>query len=452
MEEDFKIVGAEDNSKVLKKVCPNCGSTDIEFNPITRKLRCNYCRTEFKREQLQGFVENIEELEGKLVGSGAQDIKQDNNLIICKCTGCGAEIVINSSEVATAKCHWCHTSLSLSSQVISGVVQDAILPFKVTKEEAFEDMKKEVDKRKFFIDKNFKETFSIENLKGVYLPFMMLDVNAHADFKGKGGNVGGTHKVTRTKGGFVNTADGRERTQIEYEVEEYDIHMYDVEREFDIQIKDMLEIAEEKQINWKKVKKPDRAAVLLNTLMPFDTHRCVKWDANYIRGYAVEKRDVNISNISDRMYLKARDVARSKINEDLDYTAGVKWEKEDFTIKGQQWKTIYLPVWIYSYSDKNKSYSYILAENGRTKKLNYNIPLNRFRIFPFIPFCIILPVAIAFMAVLMKYSHWDYKYSHEKSAKANINILNRVDDFIKTKKNQKYDTIDGANNNRIDVN
>ncbi len=31
--------------------------------------------------------------------------------------------------------------------------------------------------------------------------------------------------------------------------------------------------------------------------MPFDTENCVKWDANYIKGYTSEKRDTNVEEL-----------------------------------------------------------------------------------------------------------------------------------------------------------
>ena len=36
--------------------------------------------------------------------------------------------------------------------------------------------------------------------------------------------------------------------------------------------------------------------------MPFDTENCVKFNANYLRGFNLEKRDVNIENLKETAY------------------------------------------------------------------------------------------------------------------------------------------------------
>lgn len=453
--EEEKIVKQNNKSKIEQKRCPDCGSGDIQLNPITGKLRCNYCKHEFEPEKVEGFVENINELKGTVIGAGAQNIQEmPNSIITCKCSGCGAEITLNTNELAFTKCHWCHTGLSLNDQVPSGIVPDAILPFKVSKEEAFEDMKKLVEKKSLFAKEDFKNNFKIENLRGVYLPYMMLDVNGHAVFKGIGGKIVNTHTHTYTR---QRKTYGRDRKvtyeKYDCEREEYDIDLYDTEREFDIQIKNLLETTDSKQLNWKKVEKPDRANFVLTTLMPFDVANCVKWDANYLNGYSLEKRDTNIGDISDNMKLKAKDVARHKINKDLDYNAGINWKKEEFDINGQQWKAVYLPVWIYSYVQETKKgpYTYFIAENARTKEMNYTIPLNLLRFIIFTLICFALPIlVIAWIGMLLSYNHFDERNRHEKDTKTKITNINRKDEFIKHKKRQNSNVIKNANNKRIE--
>lgn len=444
--EEVKVVKSNSTSKIEQKRCPHCGSSDIEQNPITGKLRCNYCRYEFELKKVEGFVENINELQGTVIGAGAQDIQQMvNNIITCKCSGCGAEITLNANEIAFTKCHWCHTGLALNQQVPSGIVPDAILPFKVSKQEAFEDIKKLLENKKAFASIQFLEEFSIDNLRGVYLPYMMVDVNGHARFIGTG------QKITDTN--YSRDKDGYEH------VEDYDVDIYDVEREFDIQIQNLMETTNSAQLNWKNVKGADRSLYLLNTLMPYDVENCVSWDANYLNGYTIEKRDVNIGDIADRMGIKAKDIARIKISDDLRYDGGVFWDNEELEIHGQQWKTIYLPVWIYTYIQKTgeKEYIYYIAQNARTKEMNYTIPfsIKKLLILPIIGLIIrlitgllgstietlgnLLQFAIAIFLVIsfFRYNHIDSRNKYERETKSKIFNIIRKDEFKKHKRHRQ---------------
>ena len=115
--------------------CPKCGSTEISNIPQTDKLRCNFCRHEFEVKKAEH--NNITELKGTTVSSGASNIQADStDMITLKCESCGAEVVIDTSQNLQAKCHWCRNVLSLNSQIPNGAVPDVVLPFFITKEDA----------------------------------------------------------------------------------------------------------------------------------------------------------------------------------------------------------------------------------------------------------------------------------------------------------------------------
>lgn len=437
--DEIKIV--KSNERIVQKKCPSCGANEIKVNPTTGKLRCDYCGYEFEQEKVEGFVSDIQNLHGTVVGAGAQNINNNSTYVVaCKCTGCGAEIILNANEVPYARCHWCNTGLSLNQQVPTGTVPDAILPFKISKEEAFQSMKEIVDKKTFFADKTFLEEFSIDNLKGVYLPFMAVDINAHAKFKGK------AHKITKRR--YAEDENGDQY------VRSYDYDVYNVEREFDIQIENLLQTAGNKQYeNWKNIENLYRAEYILKTLMPFDIENCVKWDGNFLDGYSIEKRSSNIGDIADNAGLKAKDIARHRINGDLNYDGGVNWESEELEINGQQWKSIYLPVWIYSYTQhvSGKDYTYFIVENARTGEINYRLPCNIKKVIISLLLSLaFLPIAIIVLGMLFGYTHIDERNRHEIDTKSRITNINRVDEYKKHKIFRKQGRVKGANNDKIE--
>ena len=164
--EDIKVREINSGLKDGQIKCPKCGATDIETNTKTGKLRCNFCRHEFELE-LAPEDEDISSLEGTTMGSGALDIDEAaEDIITVKCESCGAEVVIDTKTNTQARCHWCRNTLSLNNIIPNGAVPDVILPFKVRKNEAQEQIEDFVQKRKFFAHPTFTREFSTENICG----------------------------------------------------------------------------------------------------------------------------------------------------------------------------------------------------------------------------------------------------------------------------------------------
>lgn len=146
-DEGIKIKDINSGLKDGQVKCPKCGSTDIETNTKTGKLRCNFCRYEFDLD-LAPEDQDISTLQGTTMGSGAADIDEAaEDIITVKCESCGAEVVIDTKTGTQARCHWCRNTLSINNTIPNGAVPDVILPFKVSKSDAQEEIGKFVKKR-----------------------------------------------------------------------------------------------------------------------------------------------------------------------------------------------------------------------------------------------------------------------------------------------------------------
>jgi len=437
--------------------CPSCGATDVSFNPENGSLRCNFCRRDFTAEQLRGFKTDISQLRGKIVGSGTKDIAADaESMITLKCSSCGAEVVIDTDESAQARCHWCRNTLSLNEQVPNGSIPDAVLPFSVQKEIARDEIEKFVSKRKFFAHPTFKSEFCTENVMGVYLPYMIVDVNAQSSLKGQGEVLIRQYTV-----GSGNNQQTR-----------YDADLYDVERDFDITMQGLTIESNTAKLDHGS---SDRTNNIINAVMPFDTENCVGWNANYLKGYASEKRDANVEELKGLVEIKAKDIARHNANTTLtSYDRGVRWSSEQLNIKGQQWKAAYLPVWLYSYqqvkSPTNKVLHYV-AVNARTRETMGSVPINMVKLSLFsalasiIGFFIALflwvpPVALDtewvwllcgsgflyFAYYYNKYRNAGARHMHEHDTEASMTNVKRVDRLVKRRTGLSNAAMDGANN------
>lgn len=431
--------------------CPKCGATDISPVASTGHLRCNFCHYEFEPEKFAAMMSDIDALNGKVIGSGAQDIVSDaSNIVTFKCSSCGAEVVVDTASSMQARCHWCRHILSVNEQIPNGSVPDTLLPFKVAKEEAEGIIKGFVNKRKFFANPKFKKEFTTNNIIGVFFPYMLLDVNAHANFSGEG------ERQTRTY--QVQNGDMRHT--------KYDADVYHVERGFDFTIQGLSIESSFNNLNEVSGKTNN----IINAIMPFDTENCVKFNANYLRGFNSEKRDVNIENLKETAYEQCKDIARYSCNDTLEfYDRGVRWDNESLNIRGEQWTSAYLPICLYSYlEDKgNKKLLHYVAVNARTKEVMGSVPIHIpmlllasfiVEIFGYIAASnidwdyswIFLSVGFIYFFVIYNiYRNKSARHTYEKETKREMKNLRKIDNFVRKNNGQTSSMMDGANNRTI---
>lgn len=463
IDEDIKIRDMTSDLKDGQVKCLKCGSTDIATNTKTGKLRCNFCRHEFEPE-LAPEDADISTLEGTTMGTGAADINEAaDSMITLKCESCGAEVVVDTNTGAQARCHWCRNTLSINNVIDNGAVPDVILPFKVTKAEAQEEIGKFVKKRRFFAHPTFSREFTTENISGVYLPYMLVDVNAHMNLSGEGQIETARYQVKE---------DDKTHT-------EYDANSYEVERDFDIFIDDLSIEASSDKLDYMSKEKTTN---IINAIMPFDTENCVKFNANYMSGYTSEKRDNNIDALRETALAQSSDVARLAAKETIkDYDRGVRWDSEEYTVKGDSWKAAYLPVWLYSYMQKNKGKNLLhyVAVNARTKETMGSVPINFKKLFMYSVLVEIFGgIAAFFLRIIaamevfndtiiqehrdfawillvsgfvfyytnyLRYRNIDERHHYENETKHEIKNLVREDRFIRKLTGLKKDRIEGEN-------
>lgn len=447
-----KIVKTDEGAKDGQNKCPKCGSTDIATNINTGKLKCAYCRFEFEPEKVTGLEENISNLYGEILGSGAQDIVADtNDIMTFKCSSCGSEVVIDTSEATHARCHWCRSTLSVNQQIPNGAIPDVVLPFTVKKEDAKAEIEKFVGKRKFFANSKFKQEFTTDNIMGVYFPYMIVDVNAHSNLTGQG-----EHLVKRY---YRGSGDDRKVY--------YDADLYDVEREFDVTIEGLTVESSADKLNKQA---SDKTTNIINAIMPFDIENSVKWDANYLKGFTSEKRDTNIEELRPLVDRQAKDIARFAANETLEhYDRGVAWSNESLSVKGQQWKAAYLPVWLYSYQEikGDKKLLHYVAVNARTKETMGSVPINMGKLIlmsilveilsffamvniEFEGNVIFLTLGFIFFFIMYsKYRNQAARHKHELETKKTMDNLRSVDNYITRRTGLRNSRMTGANNTSV---
>ncbi|WP_314103231.1 TFIIB-type zinc ribbon-containing protein [uncultured Stenotrophomonas sp.] len=348
--------------------CPKCGSTDVRLKLGTDVLVCQFCRHEWHGalvEQEFGLGEGLDQLRGTVIASGARDIQAGTaSLMSFKCTGCGAEVTINTETTMTARCHWCRHVFGVNEQVANGAVPDAVLPFRITKDDAVARIRQFVDKRRLFALKAFKEQFTPENVVGVYMPYMIVDSNVSARVTGKGEIK--TRQYTRGEGDKKKTY--------------YDADVYQVDRQVDFTVDDLpLESSAERGNLDTKVNTNN----IINAILPFDTKNALKWNASYLLGFTSEKRNLDVEKMKPRLEDQLLSIARSEVEGSVRrYDRGVRWETEQVDVHGSRWVSMYLPVWLYSYHQpgRNGGMLHYIAVNGRTGETMGSVPVQQWKL------------------------------------------------------------------------
>lgn len=334
--------------------CPHCGSSDVALDAEEGKLKCNYCKTLFETKSANEYG-GVEGMKGETRGEGAEDIVPGDDIVkTFKCPACGAEVVINTDEATSASCHWCRHIFSANEAVSNGAVPDLVLPFKITKEEAVEKVRECINGRTEPIDEKFKKALDERGVDGVYFPYMIVDVNARMEMKGRAETNLDKSKVTPP----------------------WRVEAFDIERNFTILVDDLTVESSSARLNQDTYVNSNN---IINAILPYDTENATLWDANYLRGFSSEKRNVDVDSLKEIVALQTGDIGRRKAKElTTKYDRGVRWTKEHLGIKGTKWKAAYLPVWLFSYQDEERASAriYYVAVNARTGETVGCLPLS----------------------------------------------------------------------------
>ena len=173
--------------------CPNC-SAPLSFQPGHDKVTCEYCGTEFEVKTIEEMFNKQEERAAQ--AAEAKEAKWDTEhagseftedesafLKTFTCSSCGAELVCDENTMAT-ECCYCGNPTMIPSRFKGMLKPDYVIPFKKTKEEAVEALKKFYEGRKLLPDA-FTANNRVEDIQPMYVPFWLFDseVTASAAFK-----------------------------------------------------------------------------------------------------------------------------------------------------------------------------------------------------------------------------------------------------------------------------
>lgn len=308
--------------------CLSCGSP-LEFDPASQLWKCHFCNSEYQKEELDAHEQ------GEI-----QPEEPTAELDTYQCANCGAELIADATTSATF-CLFCKSPNIIKSRFAGKFKPEALIPFKLTKEQAEESYKKWI--RKFiFAPSAFKRQEEVKKITGMYAPFWVFDCKAQGVLDGEATNVSqytqGEYRYTRTRYYHV-VREGR----VEYERVPVD----------------------------SSTKLDD---VMMQKIEPFQYGDMKPFSMQYLSGFLSEKYDVE----SDTAESAMRERVESYLEQRLKGTAGgySSYHPTHRQVDISEVKPSYvlLPVYLLTNIYKGENHAFIV--NGQTGKVVGDTPMS----------------------------------------------------------------------------
>ena len=315
--------------------CKNCAGR-LVFDPAKQRLVCESCGSMFKPEEFD-ISDKEELLDKKAVSMNEVQGTDSNEFMDCyvyTCASCGGEIIINGTESSTT-CIYCGNPAVVFSRIARHRRPQYILPFKVSKDEAIEVIRERFSKG-IFIPKDIKN-FKADNIRGIYIPYWLVDCN---------------HKGAVVVKGVIRS--GKSSRTVYYG------------RAGRLKLKDL----------------PLDASRMLSDesssrLEPFDLRAMKPFDEDYLLGF--------YSNISDVTYRDLRSAAAKRCESYFNEAAladvsgpsnkGIYSSNQLTNIDYNNVRYAMLPAWFVTYDHDGKHNTIIV--NGQTGKIVCGVPWNK---------------------------------------------------------------------------
>ena len=317
---------------IVQYKCPNC-SAPLQWGAEKQIFCCEYCDSEFTKEQLKLAFPDIENMsleQTEEEKKQTDEFSDGTSLFICE--SCGAEIIADENTAATF-CYYCHNPTILKGRLSGEYKPSHVIPFAVTREKAVKLFKDWCSKR-WFLPKDFKSEQQLEKMAGVYIPFWLADCKTDAKIEAVG------RRIRTWQSGDMQYTNTRE---------------YLVKRSA---VVDYVKVPADGS------SKAEDA--LMEAIEPFDYKKLEPFSMSYLSGYLAEKYDIKNTDVLPRIRDRVVRDSESLLMQSINYSS-VSLRNKDIKLIKTDWHYTLLPVWFMTYKHGGKSYYFSI--NGQTGKL-----------------------------------------------------------------------------------
>ena len=326
-------------------ICKNCGAK-LSFAPGTDSLKCEFCGAMNKIEiNEEDKIKAVQELDLKTYLNADSAPKIEVTTV--KCDSCGAETTFDPN-VVSAECDFCGSPLvSKEAHTSSIIAPKAMLPFKITKKEAYGLYKKWLKKLWFAPNKLKTQARQTEDLAGIYTPYWTYDADTFTNYSGQRGD---DYQETET---YYENGEQKTRTVTKTRWTYVSGRVSRFFNDIMVPASDTL---------------PRK---YVDRLEPWDLENLVPYDTKYLSGFKSETYQVSLEKGFTLAKSKMEPVIRQDIQRDIggDHQRISSMNTE---YRSTTFKHILLPIWISAYKYKEKVYRFMI--NARTGKVQGERP------------------------------------------------------------------------------
>jgi hypothetical protein len=351
-----------------KRPCPDCGG-DLEWNAAKQALACPFCGFIPRDQPAATGTVAERDLAAALLETGDERRGYGVATVKVKCQSCNAISVFEATRVAQ-RCEFCASpSIVPYQETRDPITPETLLPVKLDASIVRDIVKRWVQSR-WFAPNALRSGALTDTIRAIFLPYWTFDAAAHADWTALSGDY---YYVTET----YRDAQGRAQQRVVRHV-----RWYPSSGSLDHFFDDSLV--------------PGTVGVrmdLLSKVEPFPTKELKPYDPAFVRGWTVERYQVDLRKASelnrDQMNAAMRSLCAAQVPGDTHQNLQV-----DATYAQRTFKHILVPVWLVNYTFGPKTFQVLV--NGYTGSIAGDRPVSWIKVF----FYIILP-AIIFLTIFI---------------------------------------------------
>ena len=325
--------------------CPCCGGA-ITFDSAAQKMKCPYCDTEFEMETLKNYDselrnEQSDDMQWESAAGSEWQQGETEGLRSYVCKSCGGEIVGDANTAATS-CPFCGNPVVMMGQLSGSLKPDYVIPFKLDKKAAKAALQKHYSGKRL-LPKVFKDQNHIDEIKGVYVPFWLLDTDVGAQVRYRATKV---HTWSDSDYDYTETSH-------------FLVHRGGSVGFEHVPVDGSSKMADD----------------LMESIEPYNISDAVHFQTAYLAGYVADKYDVTAEESIDRANQRVKRSTEEVFAETVEGYTTVTPENTSVQFHGGKARYALYPVWLLNTSWNGNQYTF--AMNGQTGKFVGDLPVDK---------------------------------------------------------------------------
>jgi DNA-directed RNA polymerase subunit RPC12/RpoP len=332
--------------------CGRCGAK-VDFAPGTSVLKCPYCGFE---TPIPASEAQVEEQDYRSWIEQAANEKETHEAHRVKCDKCGAETTM-PPELTAGICPFCGVNMVFSGEVSRLINPEGLLPFKYTKQAAFEAFRRWIRGMWFAPGDLRQYAQSDSRLAGIYIPYWTYDSDTTTAYTGERGNY---YYTTET---YTASEAGRQVTRTR---QVRHTRWTPVSGTVRNTLDDILVLASKSL--------PRKYA---ESLDPWDLKNIVPYADEYLSGFRAESYQVSLTEGFEEAKVVMASAIRDSVRGDIGGDEQ-RIKSEDTQYGKITFKHILLPIWMSAYRFRDRVFRILI--NARTGEVQGERPYSPWKI------------------------------------------------------------------------